>query len=261
MSTDIVIPIDAEVAEVLRRCEVLGDPDRVVLPPGKLDRALYERVDKTLRALGGRWDRRRGAHVFDAVVDLRARIDDLGRGKAVIDRKKTLQAYYTPYDLAQRMVQLAGIRADDRVLEPSAGYGAIARVATELGAHVTCVEVDPVAVAALCEQCHAAVHQEDFLTFTPMAALGRFDAVVMNPPFSKSQDVHHVLHAWRFVRPGGTLVAIVSPGFTFRKGLLYDRFRKMLADATTRESHDLPPDTFADQGVKVRTVLLRLTRS
>lgn len=82
----------------------------------------------------------------------------------------------------------------------------------------------------------------------------------MNPPFSKSQDVRHVLHAWEFVRPGGRLVAIVSPGFTFRKGRIYDDFRAMLAEAAWKIHTDLPPGTFADQGVKVRTVLLTLAK-
>src|SRR5690606_8609414 len=40
----------------------------------------------------------------------------------------------------------------------------------------------------------------------------RFDLIVMNPPFSKEQDIDHVLHAWEMLHLGGLLVAIMSSG-------------------------------------------------
>src|SRR3546814_3629081 len=54
------------------------------------------------------------------------------------------------------------------------------------------------------------------------------DAVVMNPPFEKGQDVAHVLHAWRSLKTGGTLVAIMGAGVTFRQGKPYAPFRDWL---------------------------------
>ena len=43
-----------------------------------------------------------------------------------------------------------------------------------------------------------------------LGALGRFDRVVMNPPFEKRQDEHHALYAAQTLRAGGRLVAIVT---------------------------------------------------
>jgi 16S rRNA G1207 methylase RsmC len=36
------------------------------------------------------------------------------------------------------------------------------------------------------------VSQEDFLKFKDM----HFDKIIMNPPFSKNQDIKHILHAY-----------------------------------------------------------------
>jgi hypothetical protein len=51
-----------EVRAILAEAETAGD--RLVLPR-LLDRGMYERVDAALQAAGGRWDRRRRAHIFD----------------------------------------------------------------------------------------------------------------------------------------------------------------------------------------------------
>ncbi len=32
----------------------------------------------------------------------------------------------------------------------------------------------------------------------------------MNPPFSRQQDIRHVMHAAKFLKPGGRLVAVMG---------------------------------------------------
>ena len=56
--------------------------------------------------------------------------------------------------------------------------------------------------------------------------VGRFDRVVMNPPFCRGRDLDHVRHALRFVAPGGRLVAIMSAGVAFREDV-YERDAKL----------------------------------
>lgn len=124
----------------------------------------------------------------------------------VIDEKKERQAFYTPQALAARVVALADIEAGHHILEPSAGNGALLK---EMRGD-TCryaVEIDPDEAAKLYP--YATVHCGDFLEWD---GAGRtFDRIVMNPPFNKNQDVEHVAHALKFLKPSGVLVAVMWP--------------------------------------------------
>lgn len=55
--------IPENVLAVLSRCSIQGT--LLTLPEGQLDRKLYVAVNKVLEGLGGKWDRKAKAHVFD----------------------------------------------------------------------------------------------------------------------------------------------------------------------------------------------------
>ena len=164
------------------------------------------------------------------------------------------QLFPTPPDLAKRMVELAEIQPGMCVLEPSAGTGNLARAIRSAvpGAHLDLIEIDP----KLCSILKASgfeVSCRDFLAASmPVCpdSEGGHDCVLMNPPFSKGQDVAHILHALKFLKPGGRLVAICANGPRQQAEL------RPLA-ATWEE---LPEGTFADQGTSVRAVLLMVQR-
>jgi predicted RNA methylase len=170
------------------------------------------------------------------------------------------QLFPTPAELARRMVAAAGgCMAGKRVLEPSAGTGnlvrAIAASATgfDSGVKVVAVEVNPSLAEGLRIQRQKTVYateenfdvrEADFLDCN--GDLGKFDRIVMNPPFARGADVAHIKHALTFLKPGGRLVAVCADG---------ERQRAALAHlAATWEP--LPADTFKDQGTSVRTALL-----
>ncbi|MGB8295072.1 MAG: methyltransferase [Polyangia bacterium] len=152
------------------------------------------------------------------------------------------------------MVALAGIEAGDRVLEPSAGTGNLARAIRSAvpDAHLDLIEIDP----RLCSILKASgfeVSCRDFLAASmpvcPDSEDGH-DCVLMNPPFSKGQDVAHIHHALKFLKPGGRLVALCANGPRQQAEL-----RPL---ATTWE--ELPDGTFAEQGTSVRAVLMMVQR-
>lgn len=162
------------------------------------------------------------------------------------------QLYPTPRDIAQRAVDLAGIEPGDRVLEPSAGTGNLlgamgGRMFTAEGSGaVVAVELVP----KLCEKLRAdypltTVLDADYLSTTAADLGGAFDAVVMNPPFSKAADIKHIEHALTMLKDGGRLVAICANG---------PRQRAAFMD---RAEHweDLPEGTFKAAGTNVRTAL------
>jgi predicted RNA methylase len=241
------LQVDDEVRAVLAAATIR---DNTLTLVGALDRALYGRVDKVLKAAGGKWNRKAGAHLFDR--DPRGALAPALTGQ-LVDTKKQLEQFWTPVAFAERLVDVLEPLQGARVLEPSAGSGRLATAARARGASVVCCEIDPRHGAAL-KADGFEVWQGDFTTMTA-ADLGVFDAVVMNPPFSRDQDVRHVLHAWTLVKPGGVLGAIVGPGFTFKERQVYDEFRAIHASVAEYEA-ELPAGTFKESGTMVRTVMV-----
>ncbi len=160
------------------------------------------------------------------------------------------QLFPTPVDVAARMVELAGVAAGSLVLEPSAGTGRLIDAAQDAGARVVAIEHSHALADQLSKRIngHAVeVHQGDFLTCEP-GSFAAFDCVVMNPPFKDAEDVKHIMHARRFLKPGGVLVALCANGPRQAARL------QPLADSWEL----LPPGTFAAQGTGVNVVLLTM---
>ncbi len=248
------IPITEPVRAALASAEIGADFVRLT---GQLARDAYVATNRVIEALGGKWDRKRACHVFGG--DPGPRIAGaLGGGAAaapaVVDRKATYQAFYTPAALAERLCREAGLRPGMRVLEPSAGGGALADAARAIcGTGPLCVEIRPEAAAELRARGHE-VAEADFLA-APVA--GPVDAVVMNPPFAGGQDIAHVERALGWLRPGGTLAAITAPGWTFRADRRHAAFRGRVEELGGRWEK-LPPGTFRESGTEVSAVLLVL---
>src|SRR4051812_7333314 len=96
----------------------------------------------------------------------------------------------------------------------------------------------------------------DFLALEPEE---KYDRVVMNPPFTNDQDIDHVLHAYKFLKPGGKLVAIMAKGFTFGENRKRSGFRDLLKQHG-RIVMDLPAGTFKESGTMVETVVVVFTQ-
>jgi hypothetical protein len=77
----------------------------------------------------------------------------------------------------------------------------------------------------------------------------------MNPPFSKQQDVKHILHAWELLADGGTLVSVVSESPFFRENALSKEFRRWVEDNDV-DVTSLDAGTFKESGTMVKTRLL-----
>lgn len=245
---------------VLSTCAVEGQV--VKITAGQLDRKLYLEVNAGLEAIGGKWSRKLRGHVFDD--DPAEALDDVIVNGGFVDRRKLMQFFPTPRGIAELLVQAASVQPRDVVLEPSAGQGAI--VAALNFVHLTAVELDPKNLPTLALECSRLtgeggyeVRQGDFLDLTP-DHLGLFDVVVMNPPFSKGQDIAHVLHAFTFLKPGGRLAAVVSGGVGFRQDRRAQEFRAWL-DAHGGDLERLPDGSFSASGTEASTMLLTICRS
>jgi len=151
------------------------------------------------------------------------------------------------------MVEVAGIEPGHHVLEPSAGTGNILTAIrnAEPQAKVTAVEINR-KLCDLLSQAHNprpagwSILHDDFLTCN--GDLGKFDRIVMNPPFADGSDITHIRHAMTMLKPGGLLVAICANGPR--------QSEKLQSIAHTWE--ELPADTFKNSGTAVRTALLTI---
>jgi len=159
----------------------------------------------------------------------------------------------TPIDVVDRMLnEVIPYLGDGRLfLDPSAGDGRILERALYRWPDVTTFwyEIDTAARATLVAKGFGGLERgADFLEAEPEAL---FDAVVMNPPFSRNQYKHHVKHAYEFVRPGGVLVALLpdAPFWNNEK----DKFTKWLDDIGYK-SMTLPRGTFEDTQVPTRII-------
>jgi phospholipid N-methyltransferase len=161
------------------------------------------------------------------------------------------QLFPTPRALAERVAKIADVKPGHRVLEPSAGTGALlGAIGGRMFAHnpeagaVSAVEINQ-SLADRLRQEFPLTHVicDDFLKCN--GDLGAFDRIVMNPPFANADDIKHIKHALTMLKPGGRLVAICANG---------PRQREALSHLGTWE--DLPPGSFATSGTNVNAALL-----
>ena len=217
----------------------------------KLDRKLYEEVNKALEALGGKWDRRQGGHIFAGSPAAKIKTV-LSTGEVTLPDKN---GYFpTPKPVVKKLLALANLRPGMTVLEPSAGQGAIAEELRASGAKVTTCENLPENVKVLKEKGFK-VAGSDFLAFKD----GKFDRVVMNPPFEDQTDIDHVLHAYGMLKPGGKLVSVMAAGATFRANKKTLAFRKLVADSKGKIL-PLPEGSFKESGTNVNSVVVVLPK-
>ena len=157
------------------------------------------------------------------------------------------QLFPTSAELAAEVAEAADLEPGQRILEPSAGTGALieaARAAAE-GLHVVAVEINPQLARALADRniC-ATVINADFLDMA--GATDKFDRIVMNPPFERGADIRHIEHARKLLRPGGRLVSICADGPRQRQRL----------QSIASEYRSLPPGSFKAAGTMVNTALV-----
>lgn len=168
--------------------------------------------------------------------------------RKLIGQKVGFDFFPTPRSVADRMVAAAGIKAGDRVLEPSAGNGNIADAAKAAGARVDVVEIST-QLQDLLKAKGYTLAGNDFMQFTPGE---KYDAVVMNPPFSNRLDAEHIQRAYGLLKPGGRLVAIAGEGVFFGSDKKAQAFRDWLAERGA-EVEKLPEGTFKDSQLLAQT--------
>lgn len=256
--------IDPHIIDILESALVEGN--NLVLT-AQLDRKDYEATNKVLVSIGGKWNKKAKAHVFDEpVADV---LEPILLTGTYTRTKQDFGQFDTPVELARTVVGHAQIRPNMLVLEPSAGIGRLVGAvieASDMDVGVRCYELDPKRAAKLRERfgeiqvngrALIPVVECDFLTRTPLPI---YDRVVMNPPFAKQADIDHVMHAFNFLAPGGRLVAIMSASVTFRTNSKTAAFR-IFVETQGGFIEPIPELAFKESGTGVNTVMVVMDKA
>jgi type I restriction-modification system DNA methylase subunit len=251
--------------EVLQQCTV---EDTVVkLPTLKLDRKLYQEVAKSLELIGGKWKSGKiSGFVFQENPEELLKAISQGEKRNL---KKEFQFFPTPPAVAERLVELAELKSGDMILEPSAGQGAIIKAIDRelsvlqqvnekynLGVTITnkvyAYELMPVNRVFLKKIENCELIGEDFLT---EAGKTLYDKIIANPPFSKNQDIEHVLKMWECLKPGGMIVTIMSKHWQHCNFKKETAFRNWLTDVNA-DIHEIEAGAFKESGTIVGSCIV-----
>jgi phospholipid N-methyltransferase len=161
----------------------------------------------------------------------------------------------TPPEIALDMISLANLQKGCRVLEPSAGSGAIADLIVEHypGCSLEVAEINHT-LARLLEAKGHRVIGSDFFSIS-----GEWDRILMNPPFENLQDTEHIKHAFDCLAENGVLVAICSESPMFRQDKKAVAFREWL-EGLDHSVNSLPHGAFAKSGTGVKANILTVYR-
>jgi len=245
--------VNEMVRDILAECVVEGNV--LKLPDRQLDRKTYVEVNKVLEAMGGKWNRKLKGHVYD--YSPKEVLEEIVLSGEYTDTKKELQFFETPEDLAIRLCDMAEITPDCSVIEPSVGKG---RIADEIRKRnpkaLVCFEINNGMEMYLKYKGYD-VYYRDFLEVDSDEISA--DRIVMNPPFSKHQDIEHVYKAYDCLNPGGILVSVMSTSHTFRTDKKSILFREFL-EQTGAEVEFLPEGTFKESGTMVTTCVVKIRK-
>ncbi|MFC4636965.1 ParB N-terminal domain-containing protein [Deinococcus hohokamensis] len=243
-----------DVQAALRAATISEDGLTLTLA-GQLDRPTYQATAKAIEALGGKWNRKAKAHLFQS--DARGILNGVLDG-APLPKKNPLAFFATPAHLVEQLMDLLPNVDGVRALEPSAGDGAIAQTLRDAGALVDVLELDDGRHARLIAAGYQPVGR-DFLAYIPAAP---YPVIVMNPPFTAEGDaqayIAHIEHAWTAcLAPGGVLVAIAPSGFTFREDKRAAGFREFVQQHGEYTANAENAFTASGTGVNTVTLVVR----
>lgn len=183
-----------------------------------------------------------------------------GKKTARDKSREGIDYFATPEPLGLKMVEWANIKPGEKVLEPSAGHGAIARWFPE-NTDRTIIEPSSKLASRTALVTPGARAIDDRFENHHVGA-NKYDAIVMNPPFGVGGKTayEHLAKAFDHLHDRGRIVAIVPDGPAANA-----RFEKWLDSDDSHGAHvvadmKLPSSAFERAGTNVNARLLIIDR-
>ncbi len=247
------------------------------LPDIQLDRKMYKLINDILNTLWGKW-KTRVWHIFQGEQeDLENALKEVlekWETETLAEIKKRFQFYPTPEIVAKKLVELAEINENDNVLEPSAGQGAISdEILKTKYNKIVLFELDIKNITILkdkynvnsglidvadnrgtySEEYKMNIYQGDFLDNSLNKE--HFNKIIMNPPFSKNQDVKHILEAYSLLNDWWRIVAIAPSNLLDKTTKLHQKLKEL-----DIEKIELPEWSFKEAWTTTWTCILIINK-
>ncbi len=279
-------PISSEARDVLRNVHYLPAVSRLLITRDELAPKVFREVKEICTRLGARWNQASQSFLFGYDP---TRALEVVQASGVMPPKNPYAHFQTPDSISEGMIRYEFrlfegehypgyhhgqplhachyIPAGLRILEPSAGKGAIARWIRQLYSMLGredytlhCCEIDPINRAILEQQDFAGV-ADDFLTYHLEPGEALYDIVIMNPPFLDLEYIEHIEHAWELLSDReGRLVAIVPSSFFWREEAKCQRFRTLVRLYGEEPPMVYPRGRFKESGTTIETALVSLVK-
>lgn len=208
----------------------------------------YPDIKKTLTKAGGKYKN----NGFEFQVSAEVIKTRLTNGEKIDDKKK-FQFFPTPHCLARDLVDYACIDENMSVLEPSAGNGSIAKLIRN-DARITVVEIDESHVGSL-SSITSNVNICDFMDYSGLT----FDRIVANPPFTKNQDIDHVIKMYELLNCNGRIVSVMSNSWRNGSQKKQINFRNFI-DSVGGEIIDIDAGVFRESGTNIATCVVIINK-
>lgn len=235
------------VEDILKHCTL--EDNVLKLPRVQFNKKSYAEAKKWIEEAGGSWQ---GGKVQGFTFPFNAdRVFSILHEGKRCNLQQDFQFFATPPEVADWLVMLAGgVHEDEKVLEPSAGTGAIIdaihRSCNDLV--VECFELMPENKELLSKKSNINILGDDFTTYD----LGLYDKIIANPPFSKNQDIRHVKRMYEHLNNGGTVAAIMSCHWKNASEKECADFREWLKDVHAKIC-DIEEGSFKQSGTGIET--------
>lgn len=264
--------LSKEAIQVLRNAELVKDPPSnrwEMYLNNELERSLYTEVIDALKRVDGKWSRKDKAILFPMSQPIDFLVQTMiETGKK--PEKNPLQLFETPENVAETMLDIAADEKPEsvsgdpkiRILEPSAGRGALLSSIQDTKSTVVAVEIDKMNCDILrsrfdFDQDNWYLYNTNTLHWS-CASVHPFDLVLMNPPFKADKSPHvytkHILSALERLNDDGLLVSVVPAGLSFNKHKEVARLKEIVD--TYGGSMDLERGAFKESGTMVNASVI-----
>jgi len=252
------------VKEVLIDCTT--DDYVLRLPDCQLDRKMYLDVKKALEMAGGKWKGGK-TNCFMFPIDAESVKEEMtSSDKDVTKLKKEHQFFATPKEIADRMVGMLCLQGGEKILEPSAGHGALIEAVMDRAKGLqSCVYVDwceiyPLSQKLIMSRIYPKPVCFREYNFFDLPVSEKYDCIIANPPFCNNGDIDFVMKMYDHLKVGGRLVTLTSLHYENSSNKKETAFREFLKEKGAIIER-LPAKAFASSGTNIETNLIKIIRS
>lgn len=242
------------VEDILKHCTL--ENNVMKLPQVQFNKKSYAEAKKWIEEAGGSW---MGGKVQGFTFPFNAdRVFSILHEGKRCNLQQEFQFFATPEEVADWLVMLAGgVHEDEKVLEPSAGTGAIIDAIHRScpDVIVDCYELMPENKEILSKKDNIRILGDDFTK----CDVAQYDKIIANPPFSKNQDIRHVRRMYECLNPGGVLAAITGPHWEFGSESECKDFRQWLEDNGGKK-FEIEEGTFKESGTGTKTIAIVINK-